>query len=179
MGDEAKLLLPYGGAPMVRAPVVAALAAGFEEVGVVVGDRADAVAAALADLPVRRIDNPDFARGLSTSVERGLEWAARRADAALLLLGDEPEVDPDVIGRVRAEWRRRPAGVVRTRYADRAGHPVVAPVGLAGAAKGDRGLGARLASDGAEVREVQIDRPAPRDIDTPADYRAALARLPH
>lgn len=179
MGGEPKLLLPYGGAPLVRASVSAALAAGFEQVGVVVGHEADAVAAALADLPVRRIDNPRFAEGLSTSVDRALAWAAGRADAALLLLGDEPDVDPDVIRRVLAEWRRRPAGACRTRYRDRAGHPVVVEVGLAGAAEGDRGLRDRLAREGRGVREVAVDRPGPSDIDTPADYREALARLPH
>lgn len=179
MGGASKLLLPYGGAPLVRASVSAALAAGFEEVGVVVGHDADAVAAALADLPVRRIGNPRFTEGLSTSVERALAWAAGRADAALLLLGDEPDVDPDVIRRVLAEWRRHPTGACRTRYRDRVGHPVVVAVGLAGTARGDRGLRDRLAPDRADVHEVEVDRPAPPDIDTPADYREALARLPH
>lgn len=179
MGPGSKLLLPWGGAPLVRASVDAALAAGFEEVGVVVGDEADAVAEALADLPVRRIDNPRFSEGLSTSVERALEWAAGRADAALLLLADEPEIEPVVIRRVLDVWRRRPEGACRARYRDRVGHPVIVETRLAGVAEGDRGLGHRLDPGRPDVHEVEVDRPAPADIDTPADYREALARLPH
>lgn len=178
MGDEMKLLLPWGGEPLIRSSVAAALEAGFDEVGVVVGREADAVAGALVGLPARRIDNPRFAEGLSTSVDRALVWAAGRARAALLLLGDEPQVEPEVIGRVLAEWRRRPSGACRTRYRDRVGHPVIVEVGLAGAAEGDRGLRDRLEASGTEVREVEVDRPGPSDIDTPADYREALARLP-
>jgi len=178
MGNDAKLLLPYRGEPLVRAPVTAALAAGFEEVGVVLGHEADGIAAVLADLPVRRIDNPRFAEGLSTSVALALDWAAGRAGAALLLLGDEPDVDPAVIRRLLEEWRARPTGACRTRYRDRAGHPVIVEVGLGGAA-GDRGLRDRLAPERPDVREVAVDGPAPADIDTPADYREAVARLPH
>lgn len=179
MGDEMKLLLPWGGEPLIRSTVRAALAAGFEEVGVVVGHEADAVAAALARLPVALIDNPRFAEGLSTSVDRALAWAAGRAPAALLLLGDEPEVEPEVVRRLLADWRRQPTGACRTRYRDRVGHPVIVEVGLAGAAEGDRGLRDRLAASAVDAREVEVDRTAPSDIDTPADYREALARLPH
>ncbi len=177
MGGPTKLLLPVGGRPLVRWVVRAALAAGFEEVGVVLGHDPDRVRGALEGLPVRRIDNPDFAAGLSTSLRRGLEWASERADAALVLLGDEPGVEPAVIGRVLAEWRRRPYGACRARYLDRIGHPVVIGLPLAAPPEGDCGLGGRSGVEGG-MREVDIDRPAPADIDTPEDYREALARVP-
>lgn len=179
MGSRPKLLLPYRGEALVRWPVLAALAAGLDEVGVVVGDEADRVTRVLADLPVHRIDNPAFAEGLSGSLSRGLEWAAAREAAALVLLGDEPDIRPEAIARVLEDWRARPEGGCRARYSDRIGHPVVVDAGRTRAVSGDRGLRGRGVLCGADLREVRIDAPAPSDIDTPADYREALARLPH
>ncbi len=169
-----KLLLPFDGRPLIRHPVEAVLAAGVDRVAVVTGRSAEGVAAALEDLPVEPIENPDFAEGLATSVERAMEWAEPIGGGLLLLLGDEPGIDPDVIRRAIETWATRPSRPLRTRYADRPGHPVVLP--LAGSVErpcGDSGMRGLLA----DAAEFRVESPAPIDVDTEADYLKALARL--
>ena len=125
MDGRHKLLLPIHGRPMVRLPVEAAREAGLDPVGVVVGDEAAAVGDALADLPAVLIRNPDFASGLSSSVGRGLAWAAPRGGGVLFLLGDEPGISSEVIRRAVDAWGGIVAPAARVRYSDRPGHPVI------------------------------------------------------
>jgi molybdenum cofactor cytidylyltransferase len=180
MRDRHKLLLPYDGEPLVRAPVRAAIAAGFDRVGVVVG-REPRVAEALAGLSIDLIPNLDVAEGLSSSVRCASSWARGRADAMLLLLADEPGIRPDPIRSLVAAWSRHPVLAARCRYADRAGHPVIVPAPLPTAVTldGDHGLAAWIASLGAAALECAVEGPAPVDVDTEDGYLAALARLPH
>lgn len=174
MGDTHKLLLPFDGRPLVRHSVEAALAAGVGRVAVITGRDAEHIAAVLDDLPVDPIENPDFADGLATSVTRAIEWAEPIASGLLILLADEPGVDPGVVRRAVEIWRSHPSEAVRVRYADRLGHPVVIPLeSTIGRPSGDSGMRELLAG----ATEVPVDSPAPIDVDTEADYRQALARL--
>jgi molybdenum cofactor cytidylyltransferase len=170
-----KLLLPIGGRPLIRLPVEAAVAADLSPLAVVV--RPDArLEAALEGLPVERLENPAVGRGLSGSVEIGLAWASARAEAALLLLGDEPGISPSVIRLALEAWRDRRPAVARIRYADRPGHPVIVRLPLPPDAlpTGDVGLRDLVA----RADEIPVTEEAPIDVDTEADYREALARLP-
>jgi molybdenum cofactor cytidylyltransferase len=180
MRDRHKLLLPYDGEPLVRAPVRAAIEAGFDRVGVVVG-REPRVAEALAGLPIDLIPNLDAAEGVSSSVRCASRWAGERADAVLLLLADEPGIRTDPIRSLLAAWTRLPVAAARCRYADRTGHPVIVPAPLPTAVTldGDQGLAAWIASLGGAALEWAVEGPAPVDVDTEEDYLAALARLPH
>lgn len=170
-----KLLLPIDGRPMVRLPVEAAVAAGLMPLAVVLGRNA-AMADAFAGLPVERLANPDAGRGLSSSVRIALAWASEHAEAALLLLGDEPGISPDVIRRVLRAWRDGRPRIARARYSDRPGHPVIVRLPLAADARPTGDVGLRELLAGAE--EIRVPGAAPIDVDTQADYREALARLP-
>jgi molybdenum cofactor cytidylyltransferase len=104
MGGPNKLLAPVGGAPMVRRVVETALGSGARPVTVVTGHQADAVAAALADLPVELVNNPDFAGGLSTSLRRGVAALPADTDGAVVCLGDMPALTPGHIDRLIASF---------------------------------------------------------------------------
>src|SRR5262245_63501299 len=67
-----KQLLDWGGRPLVRVVAEHALAARLDRVLVVVGAASDAVAAALAGLPVELVENPAYAEGQSTSLRAGV-----------------------------------------------------------------------------------------------------------
>jgi len=177
MAGRNKLCLPLGDRPLVRWPIDAALEAGLDQVAVVIGRRDAEARRALAALPVECLENPDPARGLSSSVEIALAWASGRADAALLLLGDEPEVSADAIRMVVSSREESDAPVARARYVDRPGHPVIVRLPLAPDALpgGDVGLRGLLA----DASEIAVPHRAPADIDTDEDYRRVLARLPH
>lgn len=172
-----KLTASYRGEPMVR-PVLKAVQA-LRTTGHV----ADAIAVVPeADRPLqdlvheagcRVVRQSDPTRGKQDSLARGLGALTGHA-AALILLGDQPLVDPEVARRLIEEWRRYPEAIVRPHYEGEPGipgHPVVAPARwwrLADA--GEPGFShAELA--GAPVWLVPVPGRNP-DVDTVADLLA-------
>lgn len=179
MEGRHKLLRPVRGRPLVRYAVDAALAAELAPVLVVLGARARQLEAALGGLPVEIVRNPGHRQGLSTSLAAARQALGGRASAAVLLLADEPEVRPEAIRRTIEAWRAG-SELVRVRYDDRPGHPVLVDArrfSRLDSARGDRGLGEAFARGGPGVVEVRIEGRAPADIDTRSDYDALLARL--
>src|SRR5262245_36397489 len=115
MGRQ-KLLLPVGeGQPLIRLSVERILAAGLEDVVVVLGRDADAVAAALAGLPVRTVVNPRYAEGQSTSLRVGLDALRPETEAAVIALGDQPLPAPALIGRLVTAHRQTRQPIVVPR----------------------------------------------------------------
>ena len=100
-----KVLAPYRGKSLVGrgAQLLAPRCPGG--VHVVVGASADGVRAALAGEVITIVDNPDWARGLSTSLVRGVAALPPEADAVLILLCDQPAVTADDLDALIAAWR--------------------------------------------------------------------------
>ncbi|HSE96555.1 MAG TPA: nucleotidyltransferase family protein [Methylomirabilota bacterium] len=172
-----KLLLPVGGQPLVRLSVERVLAAGLDEVLVVLGAEAAAIGAALTGLPVRTVLNPRFAEGQATSLRAGLDALAPSAEAVVIALGDQLLPDPALIGRLVDAFRRSGRPIVVPRYADGRGNPVLFAAGLFDELRevtGDRGGREVIARDATRVAEVPVAEPAPSDLDTPADYERFL-----
>lgn len=164
-----KQLAEVDGRPLVLHAVDVAQTAGLDPVLVVVGHDAERVRRVLPT-SVTVVDNPAHAQGQSASLRAGVAAAtATDASALVVLLADQPGIDPAVVRRVVATHA---AGhpVVRARYTDRPGHPVLfgrsvwAALTAATGDVGARDLLARLA-----VTEVDVPGPCPRDVDTPAD----------
>jgi len=98
MGENNKLLMEVDGAPLVRRAARALLEGGLQDVVVVTGHQSDAVKAALADLPLRFVDNPDYADGQAGSVAAGIRVLAESNHAgALVALGDMPFVKAGLV----------------------------------------------------------------------------------
>ena len=96
-------------------------------VHVVVGASADPVRAALASEAVTVVENPDWARGLSTSIVSGVAALPPAADAVLILLCDQPAVNGDDLDALIAEWRIEPELIAAAGFNDRLGPPVIIP----------------------------------------------------
>jgi molybdenum cofactor cytidylyltransferase len=179
MGRQ-KLTLPMpDGRALVRHAVEQVLAAGLGETVVVLGKDAEAVAGALAGLPIRTVVNPRYAEGQSTSLRAGLDALRPGTEAAVIALGDQPLPDPGVIRRLVGAFRETEQPIVVPVYRDGRGNPVLFAVALFGelrGATGDQGGRAVIARDPARVAEVPVDAPMPADVDTPADYEAARRR---
>jgi molybdenum cofactor cytidylyltransferase len=175
MGRQ-KLTLPVpDGRPLVRVAVEQVLAGGLDDTVVVLGRDADAVAAALAGLPVRTVVNPRHAEGQATSLRAGLEALRPGTTAVLVALGDQPLPDPSLIGRLVAALRASGRPIAAPAYRDGRGNPVLFAASLFDelrALTGDRGGRGVVARDPARVAEVPVDAPMPADIDTPEDYEA-------
>jgi molybdenum cofactor cytidylyltransferase len=145
----------------------------------VLGDDADAIEAAIDWHGERRVSNPDPAQGLSSSVRIGMAAVPASAARALIVLGDQPAINPETVRTVLEQPEDPSRPVVVARYEDdSARNPVLlerAAFPLVAEATGDRGLGPVLAAHPELVREVIVSGSNP-DVDTPADLgRAAEA----
>jgi molybdenum cofactor cytidylyltransferase len=144
---------------------------------VVLGHEAGAVQAALTlPMQARTVVNRDYRRGQSTSLRAGLRAADRGAEAAVVLLGDQPRMPADVVVRALSAQRASALPVLRTFWRARPGHPVVVARAEWAALEGLAGdAGGRLLWDSSDrVARFDVDAPAPRDVDTWEDYRAVV-----
>jgi molybdenum cofactor cytidylyltransferase len=89
---------------MVARAVEAALASRAEPVIVVTGHERHRVEAALAGLPIQQVHNPDYDRGLSTSLHRGLAALPAGTEGVVVALGDMPRVEAAAIDDLMAAF---------------------------------------------------------------------------
>src|SRR3954454_8109956 len=75
MGNVNKLLLQYKGKTIIETTLTNILASGIKEVIVVTGHEAEKVKGVIQHLPALVIDNPDYAKGITTSIQHGIEHA--------------------------------------------------------------------------------------------------------
>lgn len=102
---EPKLLLPWCGKPIIRWVARLALEAGCAPLIVVTGAGAEEVQKALANLPVCFIHNPDWESGQSTSVKAGVAALSNDVAAAMVFLGDQPQIPLHVVEEIIETYR--------------------------------------------------------------------------
>jgi molybdenum cofactor cytidylyltransferase len=180
MGSVNKLLSEIDGAPMVVRVAAAARASRAAPVVVVTGYRDEAVRAALADMDVGFVDNPDYAEGLSTSLAAGLAALPDDIDGAVVCLGDMPRVTAALIDRLIDAFD--PAGghaICLPTHLGKRGNPVLWAARFFAeirAVEGDVGARHLIGEHAALVHEVECDDDGVLiDIDTP-DALTALAK---
>ena len=171
-----KLTATVEGRPILQHVLDRLDAAGVDDVVVVLGDDAEAIEAAIAWRAERRIRNPDPARGLSSSLQAGIDALGDDVEAALVVLGDQPRLSSEVVDALLATPLTADRPIVAPAYADGGRNPVLlgrAAFTLAGSATGDRGLGPLLTAHPERVHEVPVTADNP-DVDTRADLVAML-----
>src|SRR5262249_58429133 len=125
MGRDNKLLCDVAGIPMVRRVAEAALASRARPVSVVVGHQADEVRRALAGLDVASIANPDYAKGLASSLRAGL-GALPPTVGALVLLGDMPTLEAAHLDRLIEAFLAATGGtIIVPVHGGQRGNPVL------------------------------------------------------
>ncbi|MEU6439627.1 NTP transferase domain-containing protein [Streptomyces sp. NPDC047046] len=179
LGGRPKALLEYGGSPLVARAVALARAGGCGRVHVVTGAGAQGARAAgerAGAAPEAWVRNPAWETGMGSSLRAGLaSLAGTGADAALVLLVDQPGITPEAVARVLAA-HEGPATLAAAAYGGERGHPVLLGAahwaGVAAGAAGDQGARAYLREHAREIRLVECgDLCEPYDIDTPEDLR--------
>jgi molybdenum cofactor cytidylyltransferase len=182
MGGPNKLLAEIGGRPLIRIAAEEALASRAGPVIVVTGHQREKVEAALQGLDVKRVHNPNFADGLSTSVKTGLAAVPEAADGAIVCLGDMPQVRAQLIDKLIGAFDpERGALVVIPTIDGKRGNPVVwsrrfFPELMA--LEGDVGARNMIARYAEAVAEVPLtDTAALIDVDTPEALAEVKAEL--
>ena len=179
---ELKLGMRLGEKSLLRRVVDSALASPVAEVVVVLGHGADELKQELpASERVRVVVNAAFADGQSTSLMAGIQALPLETQAAILLLGDQPLINPEAIRALIAAFRIRPANLIRTVYRGAlASHPVLFSRRLFAEllqVTGDRGGRELLLRHQEEALTVKLDLDPPVDIDTMEDYLALAKKF--
>lgn len=177
---RAKALLEWRGQPLLQHVLDAVAASRLDGGVVVLGARADAIRRALRlPPPTTVVVNPDYAAGQATSLRCGLDALPSDTGAAVVLLGDQPAVDPTAIDAVVDAHRAGAGPVVRARYDEGgAGHPVLFDRGVWESLRplaGDTGARPVLARHPEWVHEVSVAGAAPADVDTWEDYERLVS----
>ncbi len=177
-----KALLPWENNRSVLAHILDQLRhAGLASIVVVTGYQAALLAREAADFDVQFTHNHDFANGeMLRSIQTGLRALPEETSAALVVLGDQPQIQSATVAQIMQAYWRDHSLIVMPSFEMRRGHPMLL----------DRRLWAELLAlpDGATAREV-INRHAAeinyvpvnndsilRDMDTPQEYELERRR---
>jgi molybdenum cofactor cytidylyltransferase len=158
-----KQLAPFGAGTVLEAVVGVARSAGLSPIVVVLPSAVPPPAGLTAVVN----DAPE--EGMSRSLRLGLAAVPEEATAALILLGDQPTVPPDVLSQLLSARGERP--IVAARAAGLLGPPVLlerSAFGMAEATTGDQGLRDLIRGNRHLVTPVEVGEHAP-DVDTPTD----------
>ena len=182
MGAINKLAIPVGGSggdkPIVAHVVDAALASKARPVVVVLGHEDAKVKALLAGRDLTFAVNPDYDKGLSTSLRAGVRALPEGIDGTLILLGDMPKVSAAEIDALIAAFNPvEGRAICVPTHRGKRGNPVLFGAAFfetMADATGDTGAKHLIGENEEKVVEVEMATDAVlADIDDPA----ALAAL--
>jgi molybdenum cofactor cytidylyltransferase len=187
---QPKLLLPWG-KTTVLGQVVATFAAGLstdsktdkrietdDKILVITGGTRQQVEELVAELakkyPVRAVYNPHYAQdGMLSSIQAGLATLDPEPRAALIGLGDQPQVQEETVRRICAAFVQTESPLVIPSFENRRGHPWLASrslwpeiLALPPSTTPRQFLNAHAG----QVEYVEADESVLQDLDTPEDY---------
>ena len=125
-----KQLLKIHGKTMIEIVVEKAVESKLDEVIVVLGHKFDVIREYVEKYsnlskPVKIIYNPDFMKGLSTSLKAGLRAISRESGAVVFILADQPMVKVETINRLIEVHSSMNCLIVAPVYRGRRGNPVL------------------------------------------------------
>ncbi|GIV00374.1 MAG: hypothetical protein KatS3mg014_1989 [Actinomycetota bacterium] len=121
------------------------------------------------------VRNPRYAEGQASSLAAGLAACSPDSQAAIVLLADQPGIRPEHIRALVSAFRTRTAPAIRLRFADAPGPALLARGTWPELERLEGDVGARvwLEAHPGVVSWVELDEPAPADVDRPEDLARA------
>jgi molybdenum cofactor cytidylyltransferase len=174
MGTQ-KLLLPFGETTVIEAIVRTALDSEAEGTVVVLGANRERVRGVLKSYPLVFAVNKDYRLGMLSSIQAGFRALPTDAEAAVIMLGDQPTIPARILDALIRAYRESRRGIVVPVHGGHRGHPVLIDMKNKDEVLGlDPGVGLRqlLRTHPEDVLEVAVSSPEVlKDIDRPEDYR--------
>jgi len=173
---QPKMLLPWGELTVIEHVISTFLNAGIEDIGIVTGGARDQVEKAIDKYPVRKIHNNDYATGeMLSSLQRGLRALPNQAQATLIGLGDQPQVQERSVRLICELYRESKSELIVPSFQMRRGHPWLVARPLWNEIlelKPPESPRNFLNRHAGEIHYVDVDtRSILADLDTPEDYQ--------
>jgi len=179
-----KQLLKIHDKTMIEIVVEKAVESRLDEAIVVLGHKFDIIRKYVEKYsslskPIKIVYNPDFRKGLSTSLKAGLRAISRESRAAVFILADQPMVKVETINRLIEVHSSMDCLIVAPVYRGRRGNPVLVDRRLFKEIfelEGDIGARPLMKRYVDEVVYMATNDPGVvMDIDTMEDYLALIA----
>jgi molybdenum cofactor cytidylyltransferase len=192
-----KLLLPLHDRPVLAHVIDATLASIARPIIIVLGHQADQVRTQIKPYTtspsIMLVENTDYLQGMSTSLRMGVQMlishSYRKAmlsyhvDSALILLGDQPMITPQVIDTLITAYRTTGRTIVAPLYNGKRGSPVLFNESLFPElieVTGDEGGRTVLERHRQEMEVVEMgDALANYDVDTWEAYQQVVEAWEH
>jgi molybdenum cofactor cytidylyltransferase len=121
---QPKMILPWGERTVIGKVVSTLQNAGVHTIIVVTGGTADMVEAALAGYRISTVFNPAYSNGdMLYSIQIGLASLPENVPAALVALGDQPQVEEKTVSSMLDLYRQEEAPLIVPSFKMRRGHP--------------------------------------------------------
>ncbi len=177
MGTQ-KLLLPFGDTTILGAVVRTVQASRAGRTVVVLGADREAIRREWGSRDLDLVVNENYPLGMLTSIQAGLRALPPDAQAAVIVLGDQPFLASRVIDAVIAAYETGGKGIVIPTFQGRRGHPVLIDVKYRDevlAFDPADGLRRLMLAHAGDILEVDVADPdILRDLDTPEDYKEGV-----
>jgi molybdenum cofactor cytidylyltransferase len=176
MGSQ-KLLLPFAGNTIIETVIDNVLSSSIDHVMVVLGPKQEEIMQVIGNRPVQFCHNIEHEKGMLSSIICGIRALPANAVTALIFLGDQPGISPDVTNTVIEAYNKELFGIVIPVHNHRRGHPLLVDMKYRKEIEKldlEEGLRALRHLFPQDVLEVEVEEPGILvDIDTREDYKNA------
>jgi len=176
-----KLMLPWGKKTLLEHCLVTLLKSKVREVIIVLGLRSREKEYQLekrfplTGKKIKMVINPDYRRGMSTSIRRGIQAMDPRSHGILIALGDQPFLKTRTINALIQAFSERKGDIIVPSFCGRRGHPVIFDCKYKEKLlrlKGDVGGRSVIQKYSNSVIEIRVrSEGVVKDIDTREDYQ--------
>jgi molybdenum cofactor cytidylyltransferase len=174
---QPKVLLPWDhDHPILEHILLQLRAGGVDEIVVVTGRAADEVRQTAERAGAAAIHNPDYQTGeMLSSLKVGVKALPEQVTAALVVLGDQPRIQPETVRAVIDAYAEAKGKIIAPSYQMRRGHPILIDRRYWDellALPPDGALRDLLNVHSADIAYVVVENDSVlHDIDTPDEYR--------
>lgn len=172
---QPKMILPWKDTTVIETVVSTLETTKVDEILIVSGAERGSIELLLQNRPVHFAFNPEYPNGeMLASVKVGLSNLDKQSQAALIVLGDQPQITQQVVDRVIEAYRTNRSKIVVPSYKMKRGHPwlvdrmlwsqilaIESPNTLRGFLERNRDMVEYIAAPDDSIL---------RDLDTPQDY---------
>jgi len=176
MGTQ-KMIMPYGKSTILETVIDNVRHSKVDNILVVLGADQDKIRSTIEGKPVQIEYNRDHENGMLSSVICGIRSLPADADTALIFLGDQPGIPPEIINAVIDAYNDELKGIVIPVHNYRRGHPLLVDMKYRKKLESldlEEGLRKLRHHFPEDVLELEVDEAGILvDIDTREDYEKA------